>query len=115
MSAEQTHHRLGVAEEVTREMQDQLQRVAGHLAAHEALHTVHQEMNLLRSQIERRSIIRLAEPKSLMPDRFGKRSGPKLVVLGKGLRWSGAFSTATGDEKCRKQEAADLRVEPPGH
>ena len=36
-----------------------------------------------------------------------------LVVLGKGLRWSGALSTATGNEECRKQEAADLRVEPP--
>ena len=33
-----------------------------------------------------------------------------LVVLGKGLRWSCAFSTDTGNEECRKQEAADLLV-----
>ena len=36
----------------------------------------------------------------------------KLVVLGKGLRRSSAFSAETGNEECRKQEAADLRVEP---
>ena len=35
-----------------------------------------------------------------------------LVVLGKGLRWSCAFSTETGNEECRKKRAADLRVEP---
>ena len=34
-----------------------------------------------------------------------------LVVLGRGLRWSSAFSTETGNEVCRKQEAANLRVE----
>ena len=31
-----------------------------------------------------------------------------LIVLGKGLRWSSAFSTGTGNEECRKLEAADL-------
>ena len=77
MSTEQTNQRLGVAEGVIREEQDRLQRVAdGHQATHEALQTIHQEVNLLRSQIETRSRIRLVEPKSLMPDRFGKRNGP---------------------------------------
>ena len=34
-----------------------------------------------------------------------------LVVFGMGLHRSSAFSTETGSEECRKQEAADLRVE----
>ena len=77
MSTEQTNQRLGVAERVIRELQDQLQRVAsGHQAAHEALQTTHQEMNLLRRQIETRSRIQLVEPKSLMPDRLGKKTDP---------------------------------------
>ena len=77
MSTEQTHQRLGVAEGVIRELQDQLQQVAtGHQAAHEALQTTHQEMTLLRSQIETRSCILLVEQKSLMPDRFGKKTSP---------------------------------------
>ena len=33
-------------------------------------------MSTLRSQIDTRSRIRLVEPKSLMPDRFGKNNGP---------------------------------------
>ena len=71
MSVEQTYRRLGVSERVIREVQDQLQRVsAGHQAAHEALQSIHQEMNLLRGQIETRSRILLVEPKSLMPDRL---------------------------------------------
>ena len=77
MSTEQTHQRLGVAEGVIRELQDQLQQVAaGHQATHEAFQTTHQEMNLLRSQIETRPCILLVEPKSLMPDRFGKKTSP---------------------------------------
>ena len=77
MFGEQSNQRLGDAEGVIPELQDQLQRVAaGHQAAHEALQTTHQEMNLLRSQIERRSRIRLVEPKSLMPDRFSKKTSP---------------------------------------
>ena len=103
MSTEQTHQRLRVAEGVIRELQDQLQRVsAGHQSTHEALQTIHQEMSLLRSQIDTRSRTRLVEPKSLKPDRFGKEERPELenlVVLGKGLRWSGAFSTETGNEE----------------
>ena len=49
---------------------------AGHQAAHEALQTIHQEMSLIRSQIDTRSRVRLVEPKSLMPDRLGKKNGP---------------------------------------
>ena len=76
-SVEQTSQRLGVAEGVIREPQDQLQRVsAGHQAAHEALPSIHQEMNPLRGQIETRSRIRLVELKSLMPHRFGKKTSP---------------------------------------
>ena len=76
MSTEQTHQRLGLAEGVIRELQDQLQRVsAGHQATHEALQTVHQEMSL-RSQIDTKSRFRLVEPKSLSCDGFGKKSGP---------------------------------------
>ena len=60
-------------EESFEKLQDQLQRVsAGHQAAHEALQTIHQEMSLLRSQLDTRARIQLVEPKSLMPDRFGK-------------------------------------------
>ena len=51
-----------------------LQRVtAGHQADHEALQTIHQEMSLAR---DARSRVRLVEPKSLTPDRFGKKNGP---------------------------------------
>ena len=76
--------------------------------------TIHQEMSLFRSQTYTRAGIRL-EPKSLMPDQFGKKNGPSwrtLVVLGKGLRRSGTVSAETSNEECRKQQAADLRVEP---
>ena len=38
-------------------------------------------MNVLRSQIETRSRIRSVEPKSLMPDRFGKKTGPSCRTL----------------------------------
>ena len=54
-----------------------MQRVAaGHQAALEALQTTHPEVNLLRGQIETRSLIRLVKPKSLMQDRFWKKTGP---------------------------------------
>ena len=77
MSVEQTNQRLVVAEGVIRELQDQLQRVsARHQAAHEALQSIQQEMNLLRGQIETRSRIRLVEPKSLMPNWLGKKTDP---------------------------------------
>ena len=77
MTTEQAHQRLGIAEGVNHELQEQLQRAsAGHQAAHEALQTIHQEMSLLRSHIEMKSRIRLVEPKSLMPDRLGRKSGP---------------------------------------
>ena len=63
------HQRLGIAEGVTNELQEQLQRVsAGHQAAH--------EVRILSSQIDTRSRVRLVEPKSLMPDRFGKKNSP---------------------------------------
>ena len=77
MSVDQAHHRLGIAEGVIQELQEQWQRVTvGHQAAHEALQTIDQEMNLLRNQMEVRSRVRLVEPKGLMPDRFGKKNGP---------------------------------------
>ena len=73
MCVEQAHQRLGIAVGVIHELREQLQRVE---AAHEALQSIHQEMSTLRSQIDTRSRIRLVEPKSLMPDRFGKKNGP---------------------------------------
>ena len=77
MTTEQAQQRLGIAEGVIHELQEQLQRVtAGHQAAHEALQTIHQEMSLIRSQIDTRSRVRLVEQKSLMPDRFRKKNGP---------------------------------------
>ena len=77
MTTEQAHQRLGIAEGVIHELQEQLLRVtAGHQAAHVALQSIHQEMSILRSQIDTRSCVRLAEQKSLMPDRFGKKNGP---------------------------------------
>ena len=60
MSVEQAFH----------ELQEQLQRVsAGH-------QTMHQELSALRSMVDTRSRIRLVEPKTLMPDHFGKKNGP---------------------------------------
>ena len=70
MSVEQAHQRLGIAEGVTHELQEQLQRVCeGHQA-------MHQELSALRSQADTRSRVRLVEPKTLMPDRFGTKNGP---------------------------------------
>ena len=87
MSTEQTNPRLGVAEGVSRELQDQLQRVAaGHQAAHEALQTLHQEVNFLRGQSETRSRIRLVEPKRRVREE-DQLELENLVVFGKGLRW----------------------------
>ena len=75
-ATKQTNQRLGVVEEVVRELRDQLQRVsAGHQAAHAALQIIHQEMNVLRGQIETRPRIRLVELKSLLPDWLGKKTG----------------------------------------
>ena len=70
MSVEQAHQRLGIAEGVIHELQEQPQRVsAGHQATH-------QELSALRSQADTRSRVWVVEPKTLMPDRFGKRNGP---------------------------------------
>ena len=105
MSTEQTNPRLGVAEGVIRELQDQLQRVAaGHQAAHEALQTLHQEVNFLRGQSETRSRIRLVEPKRRVREE-DQLELENLVVFGKGLRWCGAHSS--------KKETADLRDRSP--
>ena len=107
MFAEQNHQLFGVAEGVIRELQEQLQRMsAGHQAAHEALNTIHQEMSLLRSQIDTRSRTWLVESKSLMPRSVRKEEQPEFenfVVLGRGLLWFSAFSTETDNEGCRKQ------------
>ena len=68
MSVEQAHQRLGIAEGVIHELQEQQQRVS---AGHQA---IHQEVSALRSQADTRSRVRLA--KTLMPDRFGMKNGP---------------------------------------
>ena len=47
---------------------------AGRQAGHEALHSIYQEVNFLRDRDK--VTHRLVEPKSLMPDRFGKKTGP---------------------------------------
>ena len=73
LRVEHAHQRLGIALGDIHELREQLQRVE---AAHEALQSIHQEMSTLRSQIDTRSRVRLVEPKSLMPDRFGKKNGP---------------------------------------
>ena len=70
MSVEQAHQRLEITEGVIHEVQEQLQRVS---AGHQAMH---QESSALRSQANTRSRVRLVEPKTLMPDRFGKKNGP---------------------------------------
>ena len=66
MSVEQVHQRLGIAKGEIHKLQEQLQRVS---AGHQAMH---QELSNLRCQVDMRSRIRLVEPKTLMPDRFGK-------------------------------------------
>ena len=37
---------------------------------------MHQELTPLRSMVDTRSRVRLVEPKTLLPDRFGKKNGP---------------------------------------
>ena len=54
-------------EQAIHEQQEQLQRVS---AGHQAFH---QELATLRSMVDRRSRVRLVEPKASMPDRFGKK------------------------------------------
>ena len=57
-------------EQAIHELLEQLQRVS---AGHQAMH---QELTALRSVVDARSRVRLVEPKTLMPDRFGKKNGP---------------------------------------
>ena len=57
-------------EQAIHELQEQLQRVS---AGHQAMH---QEFTTLRSMVDTRSRVRWVEPKTLMPDRFGKKNGP---------------------------------------
>ena len=80
MSFEHAHQRLGIAEGVIHELQIQLQLV---FAGHQAMH---QELSNLRGQVDTRSRIRLVEPKTLMPDRFGKKNG-RVGELGR--TWQG--------------------------
>ena len=57
-------------EGVIHELQEQLQRVS---AGHKAMH---QELTALRSVVDTRSRVPLVEPKTVMPDWFGKKNGP---------------------------------------
>ena len=90
MTTEQAHQRLGIAEGVIHELQEQLQRVsAEHQAAHEALQSIHQEISIFRSQIDTRSRVRLVEPKEFDARSVRKGERPKLenlVLLAKRLR-----------------------------
>ena len=60
-----------------------------------------------------RSRIRLVEPKSLMPDRFGKKNGPSWRTWSYFARDFVGVVHETGDEECRKQETADRRDKSP--
>ena len=103
MSVEQDHERLGIAEGVIHELQEQLQRVsAGHQAAHEALQSIHQEMSILRGQMDTRSRIWLVEPKSLMSYRFWNKNGPRWRTWSYLARDFVGMIHAVGDEECRK-------------
>ena len=57
-------------EQAIHDLQEQSQRVS---AGHQAMH---QELTTLRSMVDTRSRVRLVEPKTLTPDRFGKKNGP---------------------------------------
>ena len=110
MPVEQAHQRLGIAEGVIHEVQEQLQRVS---AGQQAMH---QELSFIRSQIDTRSRIRLVEPKSLMPDGFGKKNGPSWRTSSYLARdFVGVVHAVLkrGDEECRDQEAADCCDESP--
>ena len=62
MSTEQTHQRLGAAFQNCSTSCNECRR---DILAHESLQTVHQDMSLIRNQIDKRARIWLAEPKSL--------------------------------------------------
>ena len=54
---------------------------------------MHQELITPRSMVDTRSRVRLVEPKTLMPDQFGKKNAPELenlVRIGERLRRRGA-------------------------
>ena len=77
------------------------------------LQPVHQEVNHLRSQADRRPRVRLVEAEEFHARAVWEEERPDLeeqLIFGKGLCWRGAFSAETGDEECRKQEAVDFRV-----
>ena len=57
-------------EQAIHELQEQPQQVS---AGQQAMH---QELTTLRSMVDTRSRIRLVEPKTSMPDRFGKKNDP---------------------------------------
>ena len=78
-------------EQAIHELQEQLLRVT---ACRKALH---QELASLRSLVDTRSRVRLVEPKTLMPDWFGK-NGPS---------WENLVIFEAGDEGRREPEAAD--------
>ena len=90
-------------EQVIHELQEQLQRVS---AGQQAMH---QELTALRSMVDTSSCVRLVEPKTLVPDRFGKKRPEleNLVVSGERLRRRGARGAEAGTEDRREPEAAD--------
>ena len=65
---------------------------------------MHQELSTLLSMVDTRSRVRLVEPKTLMPDQFGKKNGPSRRT------WSylarDFVGAVHGDEERREQEAA---------
>ena len=99
MSVDQASQQLGIAKGAIQESQEQFQRVtAGHQATHEALQTVHREMNLLRDQLE------IGGAEELDARLVREEERPELedmVTCGKRLCWSGkqALKNAENREK----------------
>ena len=74
---EQAHQRLGVAEGVIRELQAQVQRVNGRTSSSSRSTAVSPQRNERSPQSNRfETTFQVGGAKSLMPDRFGKMSGP---------------------------------------
>ena len=110
MSVEKAHQLLALAHGVVGDLQEQTRRgTAGHQAAQEA--PPRSESSPQSNRYEATYQVGRAEEfdaRSVWAEERPELEN--LVILGKGLCWSGAFNTETGNEECRKQEAADFRV-----
>ena len=109
MTTEQAHQRLGTAEGVTHELQEQLQRRRTSSSPRGT--SIDPSRNEYSPQSDWYEVARPIGGTKEFDARSGREEErPKLenlVVLGKRLRRRSTHRAETGDDGCRKQETAD--------